>query len=243
MYKGVGSILKWAVWPLCNPLICNLDEPPSASPSNSPTEQFYCGCPAFTIDIWNIDACNKDGECHTCGERINFLKRDEGQTDEQACTAVSDDFSGPCGPVCNPLVCNELVLDETDPTKLIWSDEFDVDGEPNGVMILVIIAKKKNVVGVSMSSSIIPILLTMFSLEMGCSVSVQRGGPMGNTHLHVWYHVAKKPSDMVVFVLMLDWQGVPLWPALWMLPESTAVIILGMVPKSAQKNVVGVTMS
>ncbi len=33
--------------------------------------------------------------------------------------------------MCNPLVCNELVLDEPDPTKLIWSDEFDIDGAPD----------------------------------------------------------------------------------------------------------------
>jgi beta-glucanase (GH16 family) len=55
-----------------------------------------------------------------------------GQSEEQACTTVSDQFSnGPCGPVCNPSICNDLTLDEPDPSKLTWSDEFDVDGAPN----------------------------------------------------------------------------------------------------------------
>ena len=131
--------------PVCNPNVCNgtpeptpdptpvPTAPPSPGPStDSPTEQFFCGCSACTTTIWNSNACREDlGGCYTCGSRIDYLKG-LGQTEEQACTTVSDQFSnGPCGPVCNPNVCNELVLDEPDSTKLIWSDEFDVDGAPD----------------------------------------------------------------------------------------------------------------
>jgi beta-glucanase (GH16 family) len=53
-----------------------------------------------------------------------------GQTEEQACTKVSEQFpNGPCA-VCNPLTCG-LILDDPDPSKLIWNDEFNVDGAPN----------------------------------------------------------------------------------------------------------------
>jgi beta-glucanase (GH16 family) len=45
---------------------------------------------------------------------------------------VSDQFaSGPCGPACNPAICNDNVLDEPDAAKLVWSDEFDADGAPD----------------------------------------------------------------------------------------------------------------
>jgi hypothetical protein len=80
-------------------------------------DQFFCGCAACTIDIWNSDACRDDlGGCHTCGSRIDYLKG-LGQTEAQACTIVSEQFSnGPCGPVCNPNVCNgtpELTRSQT----------------------------------------------------------------------------------------------------------------------------------
>jgi beta-glucanase (GH16 family) len=107
--------------------------PPSPDPStNPPTQQFFCGCPECTSTIWNAQACRADlGGCYTCGSRIDYLKG-LGQTEVQACTTVSNQFSnGPCGPVCNPSVCNELVLDEPDPNKLTWSDEFNVDGAPD----------------------------------------------------------------------------------------------------------------
>lgn len=71
------------------------------------------------------------GGCFTCGARIEYLKS-IGQTEQQACTSVSDQFpAGPCGPVCNPLHCNPTFLDEPDPKKFVWGDEFNVDGAPD----------------------------------------------------------------------------------------------------------------
>jgi beta-glucanase (GH16 family) len=54
-----------------------------------------------------------------------------GQSPEQACTTVSKQFPSVCGPRCNPLLCESTLLDEPDPSKLLWSDEFDVDGAPD----------------------------------------------------------------------------------------------------------------
>lgn len=83
--------------------------------------------------MWNTNACDASlGGCYTCGNRIEYLIS-TGQTEQQACTKVSQEFSsGPCGPACHPLLCNDLLrLDDPDPTKLIWNDEFDVDGAPD----------------------------------------------------------------------------------------------------------------
>ena len=44
---------------------------------------------------------------------------------------MSNEFPTECGPYCNPAICNPEFLDEPDQTKLIWYDEFDVDGAPN----------------------------------------------------------------------------------------------------------------
>ncbi len=72
------------------------------------------------------------GGCYTCGSRIEYVAGQPGESLDSACTTVSDQFaSGPCGPACNPAICNDNVLDEPDPAKLVWSDEFDVDGSPD----------------------------------------------------------------------------------------------------------------
>eukprot|EP00804_Cyclotella_cryptica_P003673 CCRYP_016563-RD/>CCRYP_016563-RD protein AED:0.38 eAED:0.41 QI:0/0.33/0/1/0.33/0.5/4/0/481 len=94
--------------------------------------EFFCGCPSCTIDIWNADACNDAlGGCFSCGARIEYLQS-IGQTEQQACSTVSVQFpGGPCGPVCNPSLCKPTLLDEPDPEKFVWGDEFDVDGAPD----------------------------------------------------------------------------------------------------------------
>ncbi|KAK1741079.1 hypothetical protein QTG54_008331 [Skeletonema marinoi] len=95
--------------------------PPSPQPTPNPTAptQTYCGCPECTSTIWNADACDVNlGGCYTCGGRIDYLKG-LGQTEEQACTTVSDQFpNGPCGPVCNPNVCNGTPEPTPDPTPV-----------------------------------------------------------------------------------------------------------------------------
>lgn len=102
--------------------------------------QYFCGCLECTSDIWSSPACDvADNECYSCGSRITWLQVSE--TERSACIKVSEEFSsGPCGPFCNPLHCNPSPptpapslprLDEPDPSKLIWSDEFDIDGAPD----------------------------------------------------------------------------------------------------------------
>mmetsp|Transcript_22404 Transcript_22404/g.34596 ORF Transcript_22404/g.34596 Transcript_22404/m.34596 type:complete len:585 (-) Transcript_22404:45-1799(-) len=105
---------------------------PATTPASPEAEQTYCGCPQCTQAVWDTLACGDalDG-CHTCGSRISWLQSNNGGNADDACKTVSEQFStGPCG-VCNPLLCNNPVLDDPDPTKLIWSDEFNVDGVPD----------------------------------------------------------------------------------------------------------------
>jgi len=140
--------------PECNPEVCNADDPTSAptpnptttkptkSPSDvtpsptppptpPPTEQFFCGCDSCTTDVWDYTACNGN-ECYTCGSRISFLQTTYDNTEEQACTQVSNEFpNNECGPACSPLLCNPEYLDKPDEENLIWYDEFDVDGAPD----------------------------------------------------------------------------------------------------------------
>ena len=52
-------------------------------------------------------------------------------TESNACSQVSQEFpTDQCGPFCNPSLCNEQ-LNDPHPSKLIWSDEFNVDGAPD----------------------------------------------------------------------------------------------------------------
>ena len=135
---------------VCDPDTCNTDSPskgPSNAPTNQPThlptsqptnqptptlEPSYCSCSLCTQEVWDTLACDDNlGGCHTCGSRISWIESNNGGNMNEACTTVSEQFSsGPCG-VCNPATCNEITLDEPDPLKLIWSDEFDVDGPPD----------------------------------------------------------------------------------------------------------------
>eukprot|EP00986_Skeletonema_menzelii_P006364 scaffold2388_cov145-Skeletonema_menzelii.AAC.1 len=138
---------------VCNPDTCNdvtaeptktPSPPPTPEPTPPPTnvstqeptpnpEPAYCGCPQCTQAVWDTLACNdKYGGCHSCGNRISYVESINGGNKDEACKTVSEQFSnGPCG-VCNPLLCNELVLlDDPDPTTLIWNDEFNVDGAPD----------------------------------------------------------------------------------------------------------------
>ena len=106
--------------------------------------QYFCGCLECTSDVWSSPACddnaNVDVECFSCGSRITWLQG-MSETERSACIKVSEEFpSGPCGPFCNPLHCSPSPptpapslprLDEPDPYKLIWSDEFDIDGAPD----------------------------------------------------------------------------------------------------------------
>lgn len=49
-----------------------------------------------------------------------------------SCKQVGEEFPlDKCGPACNPSLCNKLPLDDPDPSTLIWSDEFNVDGPPD----------------------------------------------------------------------------------------------------------------
>lgn len=53
------------------------------------------------------------------------------KSEYDSCKQVAEEFpSDQCGPLCNPALCNSR-LEDPDPSKLIWSDEFDVNGTPD----------------------------------------------------------------------------------------------------------------
>mmetsp|Transcript_12371 Transcript_12371/g.26049 ORF Transcript_12371/g.26049 Transcript_12371/m.26049 type:complete len:476 (+) Transcript_12371:192-1619(+) len=65
----------------------------------------YCGCQSCTPTIWNTLA----GQ-YSCGARISWLMSGDGGSlsEYDACIRVAgEEFgNGPCGPQCNPEVCN-----------------------------------------------------------------------------------------------------------------------------------------
>ena len=107
---------------------------PIHDPTPEPTTQepVYCGCPQCTQSVWDALACNdRLGGCHTCGGRISYVESINGGNRDEACKTVANEFPNDSCGVCNPILCNKPVLDDPDPTKLIWSDEFDADGVPD----------------------------------------------------------------------------------------------------------------
>ena len=115
---------------------------PTNSPSQSPIRSHlpspestpsHCGCTKCDDIIWNTPASDSGGD-FTCGERITWLQTSEGGSlsETEACTKVAgvEFYAGPCGPSCDPARCNS-VLEDPDPSTLIFSDEFDIDGSPD----------------------------------------------------------------------------------------------------------------
>lgn len=103
--------------------------------------QYFCGCLECIYDVWSSPACDDSAstDCFSCGSRITWLQG-MAETERSACIKVSEEFPSVCGPFCNPLVCSPSPptpapslprLDEPDSSKLIWSDEFDIDGAPD----------------------------------------------------------------------------------------------------------------
>jgi hypothetical protein len=106
---------------------------PSKLPTSKPTPRFYCGCSTCTDTFWNMLVTDGGGS-YTCGERITYLQSAGGGSKSlyDSCKQVGEEFPlDKCGPACNPSLCNKLPLDDPDPSTLIWSDEFNVDGPPD----------------------------------------------------------------------------------------------------------------
>lgn len=105
----------------------------SASPTDDPAGTNLCGCETCTQQVWDSPADDYNGN-FSCGSRIEWLQSENGLTEFDACVRVSGaEFpKGPCGPNCNPYLCdNPETVEHPDRSKLIWSDEFDEDGLPN----------------------------------------------------------------------------------------------------------------
>jgi len=108
--------------PECDPLLCNEnddDTTPPPTPTSDDEEDYSCGCESCTQNVLDTSA----GE-FTCGNRMAYL-RNKGYSDRQACIQIADsEFPAECG-ACNPIQCNPELIEDPDPSDLIWSDEFN----------------------------------------------------------------------------------------------------------------------
>jgi len=78
---------------------------PTPSPSPAPTSSVpnQCGCATCTSSVLNTMAGD-----YSCGDRINFL-RSNGYSEAEACKQVAGvEFSGTCGPMCDPDLCTTV---------------------------------------------------------------------------------------------------------------------------------------
>ncbi len=83
----------------------------------------YCDCKLCTQNVWDTIATDAGGS-YSCGSRISWLKS-QGKSEAEACKTVASEFHVcPCRPMCK-------FIDDPDPLKLIWSDEFNADGPPD----------------------------------------------------------------------------------------------------------------
>mmetsp|Transcript_15332 Transcript_15332/g.20482 ORF Transcript_15332/g.20482 Transcript_15332/m.20482 type:complete len:569 (-) Transcript_15332:271-1977(-) len=129
--------------PTSNPTIAPTKSPtklPTIAPANSPTKAptpspvanptpFPCGCESCTRSVLDADAGGS-----SCYSRMDWLRTtSEGGylSEYDACVRVSSEFPSICGPSCDPIRCNPVFVPDPDPSKLVWSDEFDVDGLPD----------------------------------------------------------------------------------------------------------------
>ena len=83
--------------------------------------------------VWNTPVTDGAGT-YTCGERISYLQTMDGGSNSEydSCKQVGEEFpADQCGPAYNPSPCNASQLANPDPSKLIWSDEFNMDGAPD----------------------------------------------------------------------------------------------------------------
>jgi len=117
--------------PTATPTFAPVSATPTGTPTDSPTVSPIedgpnpCSYVSCTQDVINAYA----GE-FTCGARIDWLQTlDGGSYSELAsCSMVAAaQFPQECG-LCDPSTCNPVYLPDPDLAKLVWSDEFDVDG-------------------------------------------------------------------------------------------------------------------
>ena len=96
---------------------------PTLRPTNKPTEKpssvtSFCGCNSCTRQVWDAVATDAGGT-YSCGARIQWLQTSNGgsMSEREACVRVAGvEFpNGPCGPYCDPNVCN--IVATASPTK------------------------------------------------------------------------------------------------------------------------------
>lgn len=72
-----------------------------------------CGCPSqcnsSVLDLVATD----DAGSFTCRDRIMWVMENLGQTQEDACASVSNEFPSICGQGCNPYSCNDTAAPES----------------------------------------------------------------------------------------------------------------------------------
>ena len=130
-YKGTVSLPE-TYSPSISPIVATLAPSKQPTPKPIAPQVTHCGCSACTDTVWNTPVTDGAGT-HSCGSRITWLQSFEGgsKSESAACTQVGNEFGlDQCGPACNPELC-DAILEEPDPEKLIWSDEFNADGTPD----------------------------------------------------------------------------------------------------------------
>ena len=84
---------------------CEDDDVPTRAPTPNPTTESpvaesRCGCTKCTNDVWNALATDGDGT-FSCGNRINWMKENEGMDKAGACRYVTDEFPDICTCTCD----------------------------------------------------------------------------------------------------------------------------------------------
>ena len=72
--------------------------PTTSSPSTQDGTS-YCGCSSCTQEVWDRMAAG-----YSCGARILWLQRNQGQSEAEACSTVASEFPDSC--LCDSTLCN-----------------------------------------------------------------------------------------------------------------------------------------
>ena len=167
----------------------------------------------------------------TCGDRITYLQTDLGMSEYDSCKQVGEEFpSGLCRPTCsscNPQLCNAARLEDPDPSKLVWSDEFDVDGAPDptkwtydlGDGCSIGLCNWGNGEVAYYTSSAQNVVVTNGVLKITAKKDSGFSLPYTSARLVTRGLATFKYGRVQFRASLANCQAIGTWPALWMLPE------------------------
>lgn len=147
-----------------------------------------------------------------------------GQSQEDACTNVSNEFPNVCGPMCNTQQCNPELLDDPDSNLLVWSDEFDTNGSPSSNNWEYDIGNgcEQGICGwgneelQSYTSDSNNVVINNGILR----ISAKKNGGYTSTRIVTRGKKFFKYGRMRIRANIANCKALGTWPALWMLPEN-----------------------